>query len=119
MEFRPDNPCDRIGPVLGPLGALGAARYRLRPPRVRFACTVQLARTQLGIRPTKLPDVCCQLRIPLRHHDAGSETLACACIVLMAEAEGWRPRRRTMSPFRAVSRGRVSMGSRPGLLPAH
>ena len=27
------------------------ARYRLRPPRARFTCTVQLARTQWGIRP--------------------------------------------------------------------
>ena len=70
------------------------ARYRLRPPRTPFACTVQLARAQWGIYPTKLPDVCRRLRIGLRHHDAGSDALACARIVLAAEAEGWRPRRR-------------------------
>ena len=67
------------------------ARYRLRPPRARFICTVQLARAQWGIRPTKLPDVCRRLRIPLRHHDAGADAMACARIVLAARAQGWRP----------------------------
>ena len=70
------------------------ARYRLRPPRARFTCTVQLARARWGIRPTKLPDVCRRLRIPLRHHDPGSDAAACARIVLAAEADGWRARRR-------------------------
>ena len=54
------------------------ARYRLRLPRTPFTCTVQLARAQWGIRPTKLSDVCRRLRIPLRHHAAGSDALACA-----------------------------------------
>ena len=67
------------------------ARYRLRPPRASFTCTVQLARAQWGIRPTKLPDVCRRLRIPLHHHDAESDAVACARIVLAAEADGWRP----------------------------
>ena len=70
------------------------ARYRLRPTRTPFTCTVQLARTQWGIRPTKLPDVCRRLRIPLSHHDAGADALACARIVLAAEADGWLPGRR-------------------------
>ena len=66
------------------------ARYRLRAPRALFTCTVQLARAQWGIYPTKLPDVCLQIRIPLRHHDSGSDAAACARIVLAAEAEGWQ-----------------------------
>ena len=70
------------------------ARYRLRPSPMRFACTVQLARAQWGIRPTKLPDVCRRLGIPLRHHDAGADAVACARIVLAAEADGWRPGKR-------------------------
>ena len=70
------------------------ARYRLRPPATRFACTVQLARAQWGIRPTKLPDVCRRLGIPLRHHDAVADAVACARIVLAAEANGWRPGKR-------------------------
>ena len=61
------------------------ARYRLRAPRIPFLCTVQLARVQWGIRPTKLPDVCQQLRILLRHHDARSDAEACARIVLAAQ----------------------------------
>ena len=71
------------------------ARYRLRAPRTPFTCTVQLARAQWGIYPTTLPDVCRQLRILLRHHDAGSDAEACARIVLAAEAAGhtrrWPP----------------------------
>lgn len=70
------------------------ARYRLRPPRTRFVCTVELARSHWGIRPTKLPDVCQRLAIPLRHHDAGADAVACARIVLAAQADGWRPGKR-------------------------
>ena len=91
------------------------ARYRLRPPPTRFVCTVQLARAQWGIRPTKLPDVCRRLGIPLRHHDAGADAVACARIVLAAEADGWRPgRRRTRrTKARAIVRvTRPAVGSR-------
>jgi DNA polymerase-3 subunit epsilon len=62
----------------------------LRVPSQPFVCTVQLARKQWGIFPTKLPDVCGHLDIPLNHHDAGSDSLACAKIVMAAEGEGWR-----------------------------
>ena len=68
------------------------ATYSIRAPRVPFTCTVQLARAQWGVYPTRLPDVCRRLRIPLRHHDSGSDAKACACIVLAATAEGWRHR---------------------------
>lgn len=63
--------------------------YGVRPPKHRFVCTVQLARRQWGIYPTKLPDVCRHLKIPLRHHEADSDAEACACIVLAAEKAGW------------------------------
>ena len=65
------------------------ARYRLRPPRTPFICTVELARRHWGIYPTTLPDVCRRLRIRFRHHDAGQDAVACARIVLTAEAAGW------------------------------
>ena len=65
-------------------------RYGLERPRVPFECTVQIARAQWNIRPTKLPDVCRHLGIPLRHHDPASDAEACARIVLAAEAAGWR-----------------------------
>ena len=73
-------------------GVLAACcrRYGLPPPAVPFQCTVQLARRQWNIRPTKLPDVCRRLGIPLRHHDPASDAEACARIVLAAEAAGWR-----------------------------
>ena len=65
------------------------AVYGIRTPRVPFICTVQLARAQWGIYPTRLSDVCRRIRIPLRHHDAGSDAEACARIVLAAQREGW------------------------------
>ena len=82
------------------------ARYRLRPPPMKFACTVQIARAQWGIRPTKLPDVCRRLDIPLRHHDPGADAVACARIVLAAEADGWRhgKRRTRRAKYRAIVR---------------
>lgn len=68
------------------------ARNRLRPPRKRFVCTVQLAVAQWDVPSARLPDVCRDLDIPLRHHDAGSDALACGRIVLAAQAAGWRLR---------------------------
>jgi DNA polymerase-3 subunit epsilon len=75
-------------------GVLGAccATYGLAPPAQPFVCTVQLARKQWAIRPTKLPDVCNYLGIALRHHQADSDAEACARIVMAAQDAGWRYR---------------------------
>jgi DNA polymerase-3 subunit epsilon len=61
-------------------------RARIRLPRVEFKCTMQLARARWQIYPTKLPDVCERLGIPLRHHEPLSDAEACARIVIAAEA---------------------------------
>ncbi len=59
--------------------------YGITPPEVEFRCTVQIARRELGIYPTKLPDVCRRLNIRLeQHHEALSDALACAEIILHA-----------------------------------
>lgn len=65
--------------------------YGLPAFRKRFVCTVQVAREVWNIYPTKLPDVCARLRIPLRHHEADSDAEACARIVIAAAAAGWTP----------------------------
>ena len=57
-------------------------------PDVKFLCTMKLARRMWNLRPTKLSDVCSHFRIPLQHHDAGSDTMACAKIVLKAAETG-------------------------------
>jgi len=59
----------------------------LRPPAQPFVCTVEVARQAWNLRPTKLPDVCRHLGLPLRHHDALSDAEACAGIVLAAGQE--------------------------------
>ncbi|MDR4504809.1 MAG: 3'-5' exonuclease [Candidatus Scalindua sp.] len=56
----------------------------ITPPSIPFQCTVKLARKKWGIYPTKLPDVCRYLRIPLNHHEALSDAVACARIVIAA-----------------------------------
>lgn len=61
-----------------------AKRYGINLPDYRYECTVQLARKVLGIYPTNLPAVCAQLSIPLKHHDALSDAVACARIALQA-----------------------------------
>lgn len=71
-------------------------------PRTRFECTVKLARSALGIYPTKLHMVCERLNIPLRHHHALSDAEACAKIVLAArEAQAaTAERKRVRAPQR-------------------
>jgi DNA polymerase-3 subunit epsilon len=56
----------------------------VEPPAVEFRCTMQLARKFWNIRPTRLPDVCRHFGIPLTHHDAASDTEACAQIMMHA-----------------------------------
>jgi DNA polymerase III subunit epsilon len=73
-------------------------RARLSAPAHTFQCTVQLARTVWNIYPTKLPDVCRYLRIPLRHHDAASDAEACARIVIAAFEAGGRLSSRLSPP---------------------
>lgn len=68
--------------------------YGIRPPRLPFLCTVELTRSLWQVRPTKLPDVCRYLSIPLDHHKADSDSRACAEIVIAALADGWRYGRR-------------------------
>ena len=63
-------------------------RAGLDVPAAPYLCTVKLARRVWDIYPTKLPDVCGRLDIPLRHHDAASDAEACARIVLRAMEEG-------------------------------
>jgi DNA polymerase-3 subunit epsilon len=65
--------------------------YRLQAVRQPFVCTVQVARRVWSIYPTKLPDVCAKLSIPLRHHQADSDAEACARIVMAAVKTGWAP----------------------------
>ena len=64
--------------------------YGVPAPSLPFTCTVELARSQWSIYPTRLPNVCRRLGISLRHHDPGSDAEACARIVLAAESAGWR-----------------------------
>ena len=57
---------------------------RIAVPDCPFVCTVALARLKWNLYPTKLPNVCEFLGLPLRHHDPLSDAAACAGIVLAA-----------------------------------
>jgi len=61
--------------------------YGIVAPSLAFRCTVQIARRAWNIRPTKLSDVCRELAIALNHHEALSDAMACAQIVLAAHEE--------------------------------
>lgn len=56
-------------------------------PDMPFQCTVRLSRRLWGIYPTNLPAVCRHFDIPLNHHDAASDTEACAQIMIRALKE--------------------------------
>ena len=61
-------------------------RAGLPVPDLRFECSMRMARAAWDLYPTKLPDVCRHLGIPLRHHEAVSDAEACARIVLAARS---------------------------------
>ncbi|MSQ11347.1 MAG: exonuclease [Dehalococcoidia bacterium] len=73
-------------------GVLSAccAAAGLEAPALPFVCTVRLARRVWGIYPTRLPDVCARLGLPLHHHNALSDAEACAGIVVAALRQGAR-----------------------------
>ena len=73
-------------------GVLAAccARHAIAAPALPFRCTVQMARRAWNLYPTKLSNVCEALGIQLNHHEALSDALACARIVLAAEAAAAR-----------------------------
>jgi len=55
-------------------------------PQPAFRCSVKMARGILEIRPAKLSNVCKRLGIALDHHHALSDAVACAKIVIAAQA---------------------------------
>jgi DNA polymerase-3 subunit epsilon len=59
-------------------------RARIQIPPIPFQCTMKLSRQLWSIYPTKLPDVCRHFGITLDHHDAASDTQACARIMIEA-----------------------------------
>jgi DNA polymerase-3 subunit epsilon len=63
------------------------ATYGLAAPKLKFRCTVQMARRTWAIYPTKLSNVCRELGIALNHHEALSDAIACAQIVLAAQGK--------------------------------
>jgi len=60
------------------------ASYGIIPPSTPFHCSMQISRRVWNIYPTKLSDVCRELGIALNHHEALSDALACAEIVIAA-----------------------------------
>ena len=72
--------------------------YGYPAPLVGFVCTVRVARDVWNLRPAKLPDVCRFLAQPLNHHDALSDAVACAEILLAAQRDGYDPARQLGTP---------------------
>jgi DNA polymerase III subunit epsilon len=63
--------------------------YNIQMPEIKFKCTMNISRSLWGIYPTKLPDVCQRFGIELNHHNALSDTLACAQIMIKAMESGY------------------------------
>ncbi|MEW5729744.1 MAG: 3'-5' exonuclease [Pseudomonadota bacterium] len=67
------------------------AAHGIPSPGKQFVCTVQAARRTWPHLPRhRLPDVCGHLGLELDHHQALSDAMACARILLAAVAEGFR-----------------------------
>lgn len=63
--------------------------HGIEAPLTPFICTVRIARSHFKFKPANLAYVSDQLGIQLKHHDAGSDALACATIAAKALAEGF------------------------------
>lgn len=59
-------------------------KARIEVPPIPFQCTMKIARRLWNIRPTNLPAVCRHFKIRLNHHDATSDSEACARIMIEA-----------------------------------
>jgi DNA polymerase-3 subunit epsilon len=57
-------------------------------PYVHYLCTVQVGRSHLPDMPHRLNDMCDYYGISLNHHHAGSDSRACAEILLSYAREG-------------------------------
>ena len=79
----------------------------LAAPALPYLCTVKLARAAWNVRPTRLPDVCRYLAIPLNHHDALSDATACASIVADALADGFDVTVARLGPAKGGRTGRA------------
>ena len=58
--------------------------FNVPMPEIPFRCTVELSRKLWNIYPTKLNLVCEYFGIPLDHHNAMSDSEACAAIMIKA-----------------------------------
>ena len=87
LEFMGDSPlvAHNAGFDRGVLRACCASN-RLAMPTQPFVCSMREARQRWGIRPTKLSNVCRQLGIGLRHHDALSDAEAAARIMILSRS---------------------------------
>ena len=67
-------------------GVLSACclRYQIAAPEIPFQCTMLLSRKLWRLYTTNLPAVCRHFGIPLNHHNAASDTEACARIMIQA-----------------------------------
>jgi DNA polymerase-3 subunit epsilon len=62
-----------------------AEHHAIKLKTIPTACTVKIARGDLQITPAKLDNVCRILEIPLKHHEALSDSLASAYIYLYSK----------------------------------
>lgn len=65
--------------------------YGIEYPEIPFKCTVQISRRLWNIKPARLNNVCDYFGIPLNHHEAGSDTEACAKIMIKALNQNYNP----------------------------
>jgi len=65
-------------------------KYKITPPAQKFVCTVKIARACWKLKAAALNNVCDHLGIKLNHHEALSDALACAQIVINAMKDGYK-----------------------------
>lgn len=65
-------------------------RYNITPPVHNFTCSIKAAKSFCKLPSYKLNNVCNHLDIELNHHEALSDALACAQIMIRAFEQGYK-----------------------------
>lgn len=66
-----------------------ASAYHIQMPQMQYLCTLDLTRTWIPDSPGhRLNDICDYLQIPLNHHQADSDAMACAMILYHLASAG-------------------------------
>lgn len=91
--------------------------FLLPNPELPFYCTLKGARAALKLPSKTLDALCAHYQIPLNHHEALSDALACARIFVLLQQQGLDVERMRLNPPGAACKRRTGPGKTLAVTP--